>query len=146
MGGRPSYQGTIAAPSDASVVSRGMSTTLETIAVVEDDAGVRTALQQLLRSAGYEALTFASAEDFLAASRGSAFHCLIADVNLPGMTGVALLAALERRKAVLPAVLMTGRDDPATQELVRTRGAVPCLRKPFSDRELFDAIQSVTRR
>lgn len=123
-----------------------MSTTRATIAVVEDDAGVRTALQQLLRSAGYEAQTFASAEEFLAAAGAGVVHCLIADVNLPGITGVALVKELAARGTAVPAVLMTGRDDPATRDLVRQGGAVPCLHKPFSDRELFDAIRSVAGR
>ena len=123
-----------------------MATLRVTIAVVEDDAGVRTALQQLLRSAGYDAVTFVSAEEFLAAKGTGLIHCLIADVNLPGITGVALVKTLAKRGASLPTVLMTGRDDPATRELVRQCGAVPCLHKPFSDRELFDAIQSVVRR
>jgi FixJ family two-component response regulator len=123
-----------------------VSTTRATIAIVEDDAGVRTAIQQLLRSAGHDALTFPSAEDFLAVSDGHHIDCLIADVNLPGLTGVALIAALEQRGKSLPVVLMTGRDDGATRELLRQCSAVPCLHKPFSDRDLFDAIEKVTLR
>jgi FixJ family two-component response regulator len=119
--------------------------TRATIAIVEDDAGVRTAVQQLLRSAGHDALTFASAEDFLAGS-GRRIDCLIADVNLPGMTGPALIAALAQRGESLPVVLMTGRDDAATRELLRQCSTVPCLQKPFSDRALFEAIEKVTQR
>ena len=68
---------------------------------------------------------------------------LIADVNLPGISGVALVQTLAEEGAGLPVVIMTGRDDPTTGELIRQAGKVPCLRKPFSDDDLFDAIRSV---
>lgn len=123
-----------------------MTTTHATIAVVEDDAGVRTALRELLRAAEFEAVTFASAEEFLEADCGEDVDCLIADVNLPGMNGVALLEALAAHGgAVLPAVLITGRDDPATIELIRHAGPVPSLHKPFGDAELFGAISAALR-
>ena len=113
-----------------------------TIAIIEDDEGVRTALQELLQSAGFQAMAFASAEAFLHARREADFDCLIADINLPGMTGVALLKTLGAAGEAVPAVLMTGRDDPRTAELLRHAGPVPRLHKPFSDDELFDAIRS----
>ena len=118
-----------------------MMTKYATIAVVEDDAGVRTALRQLLRAADFDALTFASAEEFLDSGRRGEVDCLIADINLPGMNGVALLKALAAAGTVLPAVLITARDDPATLELIRQAAPAPFLRKPFSDDELFDAIR-----
>jgi FixJ family two-component response regulator len=119
-----------------------MSATRATIAIVEDDAGVRTALEQLLRSAGFEARPFVSAEEFLQASHGEAIDCLIADVNLPGMSGVALVQALASRVAGPPALIMTGRDDPYTLELIKQVAPVQCLRKPFSDAGLFEAIRA----
>ena len=118
-----------------------MMTRYATIAVVEDDPGVRTALRQLLRAAEFDALTFASAEEYLESERRDDVDCLIADINLPGMNGVALLQALAADGVTLPAVLITARDDPATLELIRRAAPVPHLRKPFSDDELFDAIR-----
>jgi FixJ family two-component response regulator len=118
-----------------------MTQTQVKIAVVEDDPGVRTALQQLLRAAAFEALTFGSAEEFLKAGADEQVDCLIADINLPGMTGVALLKRLAANGSDLPAVLITGRDDPATLHLIRQAGPVPRLHKPFSDEELFGAIR-----
>ena len=115
-----------------------------TIAVVEDDADVRTALRQLLRSAGFAAVTFASAEEFLASNGKSAVDFLIADVNLPGMTGVELVKRLHASDAKLPALLITGRDDPSTVALMSQAVDVPQLHKPFSDEALFDAIRRVT--
>jgi FixJ family two-component response regulator len=120
-----------------------MNTRRATIAIVEDDTGVRTALEQLLRSAGFNALTFGSAEEFLEGHGSNSVDCLIADVNLPGISGVALVQTLVEEGAGLPVVIMTGRDDPTTGELIRQAGKVPCLRKPFSDDDLFDAIRSV---
>jgi len=110
------------------------------IAIVDDDDSVRDALRQLLRAAEYDALTFASAEELLASPRRAEADCLIVDVNLPGMSGVALVRALADAGDRTPAVLITARDDPATIELLRRAGPVPRLRKPFGDAELFDVI------
>ena len=122
-----------------------MTSTRSTIGVVEDDVGVRAALQQLLRAAGFSALVFASAEEFLGSNGLGQVDCLIADINLPGMSGVALLQKLNTNGERLPAVLITGRDDAATLSLMREAGEVPRLHKPFSDEELFGAIRRVLR-
>ena len=110
------------------------------IAIVDDDSGVRTALRELLRSAGFEPLTFASSEEFLAGDRKDDVDFLIADVNLPGMSGVALLETLAARGVTVPALLITGRGDPGTADLMRQAGSVPKLIKPFSEDDLFDVI------
>ena len=122
-----------------------MSATLK-IAVVEDDAGVRTALQQLLRSAGFDAETFESAEEFLVHGNRDGFACLIADINLPGLSGVDLVKELGAIGRALPAVLITGRRDAATIALTRQAGDVPQLYKPFSDAALFEVLDRVMRR
>ena len=119
-----------------------MTATRPTIAVVEDDLAVRTALQQLLRSAAFDTLAFASAEDFLRAGAEDDADLLITDVNLPGISGVALVQRLASSGSALPAILITGRDDPATRHLIQQAGAVPRLRKPFSDDDLFGAIRT----
>ena len=123
-----------------------MTNSSMTIAVVEDDAGVRTALEQLLRSAGFQALTFESAEAFLAHSDRSGVDCIIADINLPGITGVELIKGLGDNGHRLPAVLITGRRDAATAELARQVGEIPRLYKPFSDAALFEVINVVMNR
>jgi two-component system response regulator FixJ len=111
------------------------------IAVIDDDDGVRFAVIDLLRAADFAARAFASAEAFLARPPAERFDCLIVDVNLPGMTGVALLNALGGLGPPPPAVLITGRHDPATLDLLGRAGPVPRLRKPFGDAELFDALR-----
>ena len=124
----------------AAVASIGMNKTSATIAVVDDDESVRYALQQLLRAAEYDALTFASAEEFLASPDRDRVDCLIADINLLGMSGVALVQTLQAHGDDVPAVLITARDDPATLGLIRRASGVPHLRKPFSEDELFATI------
>jgi FixJ family two-component response regulator len=116
-----------------------------TIAVVEDDEGVRTALQQLLRSAGYHAVTFGSAEEFLANAPAADVGCLIADINLPGISGVELLKTVGTNGRSLPAILITGSRDAATTELAG-QVEVPRLYKPFSDAALFEVIDRVMGR
>ena len=111
------------------------------IAVIDDDAGIRAAVADLLQAADFTARTFTSAEEFLERGRQEHFDCLVADINLPGMTGVALVQALAAIGRPLPAVLITGRDDPATLDLIRRAGSVPHLRKPFGDDELFEAMR-----
>jgi FixJ family two-component response regulator len=118
-----------------------MSPASPRIAVIDDDAGIRAAVADLLHAADLSARTFGSAEEFLECGQQECFDCLIADINLPGMTGVALLQALAALGTPLPAVLITGRDDPATLELIRRAGPVLHLRKPFGDHELFDAMR-----
>jgi FixJ family two-component response regulator len=123
-----------------------MGLVLATIAIVDDDESIRSALRQLLRSAEFDARTFASAEDFLTSPELEQMDMLIADINLPGMNGVALLRALAASGRGIPAVLITARDDAGTLELIRRAGPVPHLRKPFSDDELFDAIAELLSR
>ncbi|HEV7590266.1 MAG TPA: response regulator [Longimicrobium sp.] len=118
-----------------------MDTNRGAIAIVDDDGGVRMALRELLRSMGFEAVTFGSAEEFLDSGRTRQVGALIADVHLPGMTGAALVTALADAGCTLPALLITAHDDPATAELIRRAGPIPHLRKPFSDEDLLDAMQ-----
>ncbi|MDB4884523.1 MAG: putative transcriptional regulator ycf27 OmpR-like protein [Gemmatimonadetes bacterium] len=123
-----------------------MSKTPVTIVIVDDDDNVRHALGNLLRSADFDVRAFASAEAFLDSPDGEQVGCLIADINLPGMSGVALLETLAASGRVIPSVLITARDDGATLTLARRAGSVPHLRKPFSDEELFDALDRVLLR
>jgi FixJ family two-component response regulator len=111
-----------------------------TVAVIDDDDSVRYSLQQLLRAADFDVLTFGSAEEFLGSGERERVDWLIVDVNLPGMSGAALVQRLSSTGSTTPAMLMTARDDPMTLELIRRAGPVPHLRKPFSDEDLFAVI------
>lgn len=120
-----------------------MTISAPTIAVVDDDAGVRDSLQQLLRAADFRTVTYASAEAYLNGGVRPRVDCLILDINLPGMSGVALAQTLMASGDDTPIILITARDDPTTLELVRRAGSIPLLRKPFSEEELFDTIAGV---
>jgi FixJ family two-component response regulator len=115
------------------------------VAIVDDDESIRHALGNLLRAADFDVLAFASAEEFLDAFDGQRIGCLIADINLPGMSGVALLESITATGRVIPGVLITAGDDPATLTMIGRAGAVPHLRKPFSDEDLFAAMHRVMR-
>jgi FixJ family two-component response regulator len=120
-----------------------MADTLRTIAIVDDDDSIRHALGNLLRAAEFDVLVFPSAEAFLSGLDGKQIGCLIADIHLPGMSGVALTEALAARGRPIPVVLITARDDAATLSLIGQTEGIPYLRKPFSEEELFAAIRRV---
>ena len=111
------------------------------VAVVDDDESVREALQSLLRSVGYRAEGFDSAEEFLLSGRLPEMDCLILDVKMPGMGGMALQEGLERIKPPLPTVFLTAHGDEATRRQAMNLGAVGFLRKPCSDQDLLDAVR-----
>lgn len=112
------------------------------IAVVDDDPAFRRALERLLRGAGYDVETFASAEDYLALGGCVRHGCLVLDVYLGGMTGLDLRAELARNGAPVPVVFITAHQDLATVK--QAAGDAPCLRKPFDEELLFAAIARVT--
>lgn len=117
------------------------------IDIVDDDEAVRMATSLLLRSFGWRARTFASAEEYLAApSAGEPASCLILDLNMPGMNGAELLELLSRRKPRVPVIVITGRRDPALIARVRDAGAVAILDKPFRCEQLKAAVDQATGR
>jgi FixJ family two-component response regulator len=118
-------------------------TNISTIAVIDDDDSIRQSVRQLLRAAEFQALTFASAEEYLTHGDGAGVDCLIVDVNLPGMSGVALVQTLAASGSKTPAILITARDDPATLDLIGRAGPIPHLRKPFNEKQLFAAMSQI---
>ena len=111
-------------------------------AVVDDDISVRESLEGLIRSAGLEVRVFASAEEFLNSVHPRKADCLILDVRLPGMSGIELHRQLMARSCKVPAIFITahGYDD-RTRSQTHSDWTVTCLTKPFSEDELFDAVQ-----
>jgi FixJ family two-component response regulator len=110
--------------------------------VVEDDESIRRAIERLLRSAGYHAVTFNSAEAFLDSTSGTGAGCLILDIRLPGMTGLDLQEKLASSGAKYRVIFITAHDNPKWQERAMKAGALAYLKKPFGDQSLLDAIQS----
>jgi len=111
-----------------------------TVYVVDDDESIRRALKRLLRSFGYHALTFESAEDFLDSASGPGEGCLVLDIRLPGMTGLELQEKLVSRGAKYSVIFITAHDNPQWQERAKKEGAFAYLLKPFSEQALLDAV------
>jgi FixJ family two-component response regulator len=117
-----------------------MRQTAAAIAVVDDDASVRRALQRLLRSAGFAVETYATAREFLEAGQWAQTACLVLDIHLPGMSGFELQEHLAVSGAPIPIVFITAHDDTAMRERASRAGAVGYLRKPFDQGMLIEAI------
>jgi FixJ family two-component response regulator len=112
------------------------------VSVVDDDESVRESLPDLLGEFGFAVETFASAEDFLASGRIAETRCLILDVAMPGMSGPDLQRELVQRQHTVPIVFITAHADPSTALRLVAQGAVACLRKPFSDTALREALEA----
>jgi FixJ family two-component response regulator len=115
------------------------------VLVVEDDEGMREAIETLLRAAGIECAAYASAEALLSDSAVQAPVCVVSDLKLPAMSGFDLLAAL-RARGPRPAVnLNTAHDTPSVRDEAQRLGAAAYLAKPFSGGALLAAIESVIK-
>jgi FixJ family two-component response regulator len=111
-----------------------------TVLVVDDDESVRRALQRLLRSNGFQVVTFESAEDFLQSGLVQGEVCLILDIRLPGISGLDLYDNLASSGVTYPVIFMTAHDNPQWQEMAEKAGAVAYLRKPFDEQSLLSAL------
>ena len=114
--------------------------------VVDDDAGVRQALDSLIRSIGFSVQTFASAQDFLNSKRTSVPGCLVLDVRMPGLSGLDLQRDLAEADIHLPVIFVTGHADIPMSVRAMKAGAVEFLTKPVRDQDLLDAIQQAIER
>ena len=114
--------------------------------VVDDDVSVREALEGLIRSAGLRVETFASAQEFLARQRADLPSCLVLDVRLPGLSGLDLQKRMAEVNLEIPIIFITGHGNvPAAVQAMKA-GALEFLTKPFTDRDLLDAIQQAIKR
>ena len=120
--------------------------TPHTVALIEDDAPVRKALERVLRSAGFSVMTFECAEEFLARAPGDTPDCLVLDVNLTGMSGVELSQMLVERGMAIATVFITAGDDARTQEILTGAGVGTWLRKPIDRSALIEAVGQAIRR
>ncbi len=119
--------------------------TQATIAIVDDDDAVRESLQALLEVNGYAAVTYASAEAFLASFRQAKARCALVDLQMPGMDGLALLARLRELGAALPVVMVTGHGDVPLAVKAMQAGAVDFMEKPYSHQAILDTVQRALR-
>lgn len=110
------------------------------IYVVDDDEAIRDSLRLLLRSVGLKSEVFANASDFLKALDPKRHSCLLADIRMPGMSGLELQDELNRRHIEIPTIFITGHGDvPMAVNAIRA-GAIDFIQKPFRDQDLIDRI------
>jgi FixJ family two-component response regulator len=112
------------------------------IAIVDDDPSVLKALARLLGTRSFATKTYLSAPQFLAALPEGLPDCLIADLQMPEMTGLELQFALARQGVQIPIIIITAHDEAGMRERCRSAGAIAYLAKPVSDTSLFAAIDS----
>ena len=111
------------------------------VAVVDDDWSIRNATHDLLRSAGFSAVTFKDAESFLASASRATVACLVADMRMPGMTGLELYQALVASGHGIPTVIITAHPEDVTQSRARQAGITCYLSKPFAPDDLLDCVR-----
>jgi FixJ family two-component response regulator len=114
--------------------------------VIYDDPSMLGALEDLVGSVGLQVRAFASPQDFLQSQRPDTPGCLVLDVRLPGMSGLAFHKQLARLGVALPVIFITGHGDIPMSVRAMKAGAVEFLTKPFHDQELLDAIHAAIER
>ena len=117
-----------------------------TVFVIDDDEAVRSALRLLLRAAGFAALTFSSAQEFLDGYSADRPGCVLLDVRMPGMSGLELQRQLNLRGAIVPVIFITGHGDVPMAVEAMQHGAFDFLQKPFRDQDLLDRVQRALER
>jgi FixJ family two-component response regulator len=115
------------------------------IAVVDDDELVRLALQRLLKTAGFAVTSFGSAEDLLTSGQVAEIACLIADIRMPGMSGLDLQAKLKAENCALPIIFITAHGDEKMRLQAMRAGAVGFLAKPFDGGILLDRVRAALK-
>lgn len=111
------------------------------ISIVDDDASVRAATARLLRSMGFSAHAFASAKEFLSSAQLRETACLIADVEMPGMSGVELQDHLIATGHTIPTIFITAFPDERVRDRAMNAGAIDFLSKPFDESRLLECVE-----
>jgi FixJ family two-component response regulator len=114
--------------------------------IVDDDPSMRRSLEALLRSVGLDVHLFSTAQEFMQAERPDAPGCLVLDVRLPGMSGLAFQEELANTGVALPVIFVTGHGDVPMTVRAMKAGAVEFLTKPFDDQVLLDAVHTAIER
>ena len=116
------------------------------VAIVDDDESVQGALQDLIESDGLSALCFSSAEQFLGSEARGRAACLIADIRMPGMSGLELQAKLKAERCRIPVIFITAHGDAGIRIHAMRQGAVEFLSKPFDDTVLLKIVHAALKR
>jgi FixJ family two-component response regulator len=114
----------------------------KSVAIVDDDDSMRSALAGLLKAEGLATQVFASAEEFLKSGQQHQTACLIADIRMPGMSGLELQAHLNAERCRIPTIFITAHGDAKMRMQALREGAVEFLAKPFDDEALLDSVRA----
>ena len=115
---------------------------MKLVAIVDDDDSVRSALQGLMKEAELPAEAFASAEEFLQSGKQRQTACLIADIRMPGMSGLELQARLNTERQRIPIIFITAHGDEKVRMRALRAGAVEFLTKPYDDEALLQSVRA----
>lgn len=115
------------------------------IAVIDDDASLCRSLARLLQQAGYQAITFESAEQFLADPLRTHFGCLLVDIQLGGMSGIEMHRKLLEQRDATPVIYITAFDDPRAKEEAVELGAAAFFRKTDSGTDIIETVRRLTQ-
>ncbi len=116
------------------------------VAIVDDDESVQSALQDLIESDGLSTVCLSSAEQFLDSEARHKAVCLIADIRMPGMSGLELQAKLKAEECRIPIIFITAHGDSEMRTLALADGAVEFLTKPFNDAVLLEVVHAALER
>jgi FixJ family two-component response regulator len=119
--------------------------TTKLVAIVDDDDSMRSALAGLLKAVGLATRAFASAEEFLKSGQQHQTACLIADIRMPGMSGLELQAHLNAERCKIPTIFITAHGDAKMRLQALREGAVEFLAKPFDDEALLDSVRAALK-
>jgi FixJ family two-component response regulator len=111
------------------------------VAIVDDDESIRRATLSFLRAAGYATAAFGDAESFLGSATRASTACLVADMKMPGMSGLDLCEALIASGKAIPTVLITAYSEQVTHARARKAGIQCCLIKPFAPEQLLECVR-----
>jgi FixJ family two-component response regulator len=112
------------------------------VVVVDDDDSIRSAVQDLLDAVGFQARGFESAEEFLKSGKQQETACLIADIRMPGMSGLELQAQLNAERCRIPIIFITAHGDEKMRMQALRAGAVEFMAKPFDDEALLESVRA----
>jgi FixJ family two-component response regulator len=115
------------------------------VAIVDDDDLMRRALEGLLKEAGFATRAFASAEEFLTSGQHRQTACLIADIRMPGMSGLDLQARLNADQIRIPTIFITAHGDARMRMQAMRAGAAEFMAKPFDDEVLLESVRAALK-
>lgn len=120
----------------------GIQSRTRLVAIVDDDDSMRSALLGMLQVVGLPARAFSSAEEFLESGQQHDIACLIADIRMPGMSGLELQAKLNADRCRVPIIFLTAHGDEEMRMQALRSGAVEFMAKPFDDEELLESVRA----